>query len=328
MSKFEIEFDAKKLEKQLNKQVDGIVRKKQKEIMIQHNKEKVSMNVLGQNEEEILTVLLEKYNKNKNYSVSGEYEEFPERIQFSIKDNFETLKLYGLISTYIPSLNGWNVILTPEALQYFEKKGCRLELFEELVNSEKDLLRNIINIENENGDITTFLKEKLENDEKNINRGIIGTLNKNGLIKVSWADDTIYYAVLTQAGRSYFEREKQYYEKLERLSSKNIYNNVNATGSTVFMGDVINSNLSINNSVLKVEQEIEEKCNNEEDKQELQKLLEETKEIIENIQDSKYIEKRKVFLQKLTKHLDKHGWFYAEIVNLLGQTVLTLLGGN
>ena len=328
MAKFEIKFDAKKFEKELNKQVNEVVRKKQKEIILQQNKEKLSMNILSQNEEEILTILLEKYDKSKNYSVCGEYDEFPERIQYSIKESFETLKIYGIISTYIPSLNGWNVILTPEALQYFEKKGYRVEVFEELVNSEKDLLRNIINIDKENGDITVFLKEKIDSDEKDVYRGIIGTLNSNGLIKVCWAEDTVYYAVLTQAGRSYFEREKQFYEKMERLSSKNIYNNVNATGSTVFMGDVISSNINIDNSVSKIEQKIEEKCDNEEDKQELKKLLEETKEIMENIQDSRHIDKRKVFFKKLMDHLDKHGWFYAEIVNLLGQTTLNLLGGN
>lgn len=328
MAKFEIKFDAKKFEKELNKQVNEVVRKKQKEIILQQNKEKLSMNILSQNEEEILTILLEKYDKSKNYSVWGEYDEFPERIQYSIKESFETLKIYGIISTYIPSLNGWNVILTPEALQYFEKKGYRVEVFEELVNSEKDLLRNIINIDKENGDITVFLKEKIDSDEKDVYRGIIGTLNSNGLIKVRWAEDTVYYAVLTQAGRSYFEREKQFYEKMERLSSKNIYNNVNATGSTFFMGDVISSNINIDNSVSKIEQKIEEKCDNEEDKQELKKLLEETKEIMENIQDSRHIDKRKVFFKKLMDHLDKHGWFYAEIVNLLGQTTLNLLGGN
>ena len=132
---------------------------------------------------------------------------------------------------------------------------------------------------------------------------------------------------MTQAGRTYFEREKKYNEKFERLSSKNIYNNINATGSTVFMGDVIGSTINMDNSVSRIEQEIEKKCDNEEDKIELKKLLEETKEIIENIQDSRHIDKRKGFFQKLTEHFDKHGWFYAEVIGLLGETALKLLGG-
>ena len=42
MAKFEIKFDIKKLEKELNKQVNEIVRKKQKEMLIQHNKKRIS----------------------------------------------------------------------------------------------------------------------------------------------------------------------------------------------------------------------------------------------------------------------------------------------
>ena len=36
----------------------------------------------------------------------------------------------------------------------------------------------------------------------------------------------------------------------------------------------------------------------------------------------------KGFFKKLTEHFDKHSWFYAEIVGILGQTALKLLGGN
>ena len=111
------------------------------------------------------------------------------------------------------------------------------------------------------------------------------------------------------------------------MNSKNIYNNINATNSTVFMGNVINSTIHIDNSISRIEREIEKECDNETDKKELQELLEEAKEILENIQDSKHIDKRKGFFQKLVKHFDKHGWFYAEIIGLLGETILKLLGG-
>jgi hypothetical protein len=93
------------------------------------------------------------------------------------------------------------------------------------------------------------------------------------------------------------------------------------------MGNVDNSTLNIDNSISIIEQELEEKCNSDDDKKELHELLEETKEIIENMKDFKHIDKRKGFFQKLTEHFDKHGWFYAEVVNLLGQTALQLLGG-
>lgn len=286
------------------------------------------MNILSQNAEKMLEVFINKYNENKDYTINGNMSEFPNYMKFSIGDTMETLKLYGYISNYNNFIDGgWFVTLTPESLQYFEKKGSRVELFDELADSEKKLLENIIQIENNNGNISEFLREKVDKDEKDIIRGIIGVLKSNGLINVSWASNTVSNAFLTQAGRTYIEREKKYNEKLERLSSKNIYNNINATGSTVFIGDVIGSTINIDNSVSRIEQEIEKKCDNEEDKSELQKLLEETKEIIENIQDSRHIDKRKGFFQKLTEHFDKHGWFYTEVIGLLGETALKLLGG-
>lgn len=330
MSKFEIKINKKKFEEELNKKVDEIVRKRQEEIIVKRNRENEIMSILSQNAETMLEVFLDKYNKGKNYSIQGDVSEFPDYIRFSIKDNMETLKLYGYISNYSVFITGgWVVILAPEALQYFEKKGSREELFEELADSEKKLLKEIIEVEDNNEDISEYLKEKIENDSKDVVRNVIGTLKSNGLITVNWADDIIYYATLTQAGRTYFEREKKYEEKLSKLSS-NTYNinNLTANNSNLIMGDVINSTLNIDNSVAKIEQMIEEKCNNEDDKKVLYELLEETKEIVENMNDSKHIYKRKGFLKKLTEHFDKHNWFYAEIVGFLGQAVLKLLGGD
>lgn len=328
MAKFEIKLNSKNLEKVLKYQFNEIVKEKQKEIFINQNKESSSMNILSQNAETMLEVFIEKYKKSKDYTISGNMEEFPEHLKLSIKGTMETLKNNEYISSYNIYIGGeWYVILTPEALQYFEKKGSRVELFEELAENEKKLLRDIIQIENDNGNISEFLREKVDRDEKDIMRGIIGVLKSNGLINVSWGSNTVNNAVLTQAGRTYFEREKKYNEKLERLNSKNIYNNINATNSTVFLGNVIDSTINIDNSISRIEHEIEKKCDNETDKKELLELLEEAKEILENIKDSKHIDKRKGFFQKITNHFDKHGWFYAEIVGLFGETVIKLLGG-
>lgn len=328
MAKFEIKINSKNLEKVLKYQVNEIVKDKQKEIFINQNKESSSMNILSQNAETMLEVFTEKYKKSKDYTISGNMEEFPEHLKLSIKGTMETLKNNEYISSYNIYIGGeWYVILTPEALQYFEKKGSRVELFEELAENEKELLRDIIQIENDNGNISGFLREKVDRDEKDIIRGIIGVLKSNGLINVSWGSNTVNNAVLTQAGRTYFEREKKYNEKLERLNSKNIYNNINAMNSTVFLGNVIDSTINIDNSISRIEHEIEKKCDNETDKKELLELLEEAKEILGNIKDSKHIDKRKGFFQKITNHFDKHGWFYAEIVGLFGETVIKLLGG-
>lgn len=33
-------------------------------------------------------------------------------------------------------------------------------------------------------------------------------------------------------------------------------------------------------------------------------------------------------MERISKHLEKHGWFYGTIIGLLGQALLTILGGQ
>ena len=96
-----------------------------------------------------------------------------------------------------------------------------------------------------------------------------------------------------------------------------------ANGSNLVLGDGINSALSIDNSTSRIEQEIEEKGG--EEKEDLRELLEEVKELIENMQDSRHIPKNKGLFSKLSNHLEKHGWFYGEVVGLLGSAVMQML---
>ena len=134
----------------------------------------------------------------------------------------------------------------------------------------------------------------------------------------------IWEATLTPQGITYFEDKKRAMEKekSERDSQFNI-GSIIANGSNLILGDVINSTLSIDNSTSWIEQEIEEKGG--EEKEELRELLEEVKELIENIQTSRHIPKNRGLFSKLSDHLEKHGWFYAEVVALLGSAVMQLL---
>jgi len=56
--------------------------------------------------------------------------------------------------------------------------------------------------------------------------------------------------------------------------------------------------------------------------------LNEAKEIINEISETKEITPKKSFMEKLNNHLSKHGWFYGAIVGLLGTALLTVLGLN
>jgi hypothetical protein len=45
------------------------------------------------------------------------------------------------------------------------------------------------------------------------------------------------------------------------------------------------------------------------------------------MQESKHVAKNKGLFAKLSNHLEKHGWFYGEVVGLLGTAVLQLVQG-
>ena len=329
MSNFKIKIDTKKFEKQLNKQIEEIAFEKQKEIIKkQLIKGDNEMNILPNKEEILLEIILNKYDGNENMIVNGSYDEIPSNMHFGIKNIFRTLELYNYIGHFEQWLDGWSVVLNQEGIEYFEKKGMRKELFEELADNEKELLKEIIEIEENNGNISEFLANRVNKDEKDIVRGIICELKANGLINVSWASNTVNNAVLTQPGRTYFEREEKYFKRMKE-SANNTYNvgNIYADGSNVVIGDVINSSLNIDNSYTRIENRIEQECN-QEDKLEIKELLEETKEIIDNMKKNGSIGQRKSFFKRLTDHACKYSWLYAEIVNLIGNAAIGIIGGK
>lgn len=329
MSNFKIKIDTKKIEKQLKKQIEKIAFEKQREIIKKHsNKGGNEMNILPNKEETLLEIILNKYDGNESMIVNGSYDEIPSNMHFEIKNIFRTLELYNYIGHFEQWLNGWSVVLNQEGIEYFEKKGMRKELFQKLADNEKELLKEIIKIEKNGGNISDFLANKVDEDEKDIVRGIIGVLKSNGLINVSWASDTVYNAVLTQSGRTYFEREEKYFKRMKE-SANNTYNvgNIYADGSNVVIGDVINSSLNIDNSYTRIENRIEQECD-QEDKLEIKELLEEVTEIIDNMKKNGSIGQRKSFFKRLTDHACKYGWLYAEIVNLIGNAAIGIIGGK
>ncbi len=262
-------------------------------------------------EEEVLLIILEKYDENSNRHISGYYSEFPEYMNFSIKDSIHKLKCLGYLACNLSTLSRWEVILSPDGLS----------------NNAKELLEELIKREMENGQLDELLREKLEEDKTDkIVRGIIGTLKYNGLLNVHWADDTVYYAELTNVGRTYFEREKKYMEQIEKLSKPSVsIGSLNNTG--IFnMGNITDSNITIDNSVSQIEKEIEEKGN--EDKEELRQILEEVKDYIDNINATKNIPKNTGLFKRIGNHFNKQQWFYSQVVGLLGQTLLLAMGNK
>lgn len=132
-------------------------------------------------------------------------------------------------------------------------------------------------------------------------------------------------ATLTPQGLTYFKDKETAMEKDKQTSNAIHIENLNATGSNVVFGNIINSSLSIDNSISQIEKEIEE--NGGEDKAELREILAEVKELTENIQNSRCLPKNSGLLKRLSGHLSKHGWFYGEVTGLLGSVVIKMLQG-
>jgi uncharacterized protein YozE (UPF0346 family) len=58
----------------------------------------------------------------------------------------------------------------------------------------------------------------------------------------------------------------------------------------------------------------------------LYEILNDVKELIENIQTSRTIPKQKKLFERISDHMEKHGWFYGAVVQLLGTAAINLLG--
>lgn len=323
MSNIKIKFDTKKIEKELKKEIEKIAF----EELVKTVRSEGQMFILQQLEEEVLYTILEKYDGNDKLTVSGNYEEFPTSMRFSIVNSIDKLKNAGYLSAFIKS-RGWSVILSLDGLEYFKMKGMRKELFEELPDNAKELLKDILECEKRKESIDVLLNTKLNKGENHkIVSGIIGTLKRNGLLTVSWAGKGVYYAELTNEGRTYFEREKKYMDRIES-SSTPIVNIENLTNTGVFnTGNIENTNITIDNSIEQITQEIEQKANNE-DKEELKQLLEEIKDYIDNIKTTKQITKNTGLFKRLGTHFEKYQWFYSKIVQSLGDATILLMGNR
>lgn len=281
---------------------------------------------LNEVEEETIYIIINNLKDNSN-SVTLEYEIFPNYIFQQIKDIFYKLKISGYISSGNCWINECSVTLTPLGLSYFEKKGMRKELFEELPDNAKKLLTKLVNSESLGEEISIILNDELEKDEtEKIIRGIIGTLTYNGLLNVFWADDKVYNAELTNAGRTYFEREKKYMEEREKKNRPYVTIE-NITNSGVFnMGNITDSNITITNCMEQIHQQIEEKGG--EDKQELYDILTEVKDYIDNMKETKIVSKNTGLFKRIGEHFEKHQWFYSEILGLLGKAILSGMGNQ
>ena len=121
----------------------------------------------------------------------------------------------------------------------------------------------------------------------------------------------------------YFENKDNALRQQEEEKKKMSHGNITNYGNIVY-GNVTNSTLSVDNSIHEIERMIDE--HGGDDKAELLELLEEVKELIDNMQTSRNIPKQKRLFQRINDHVVRHGWLYGAIVQLLGTAAMTMLG--
>ena len=137
--------------------------------------------------------------------------------------------------------------------------------------------------------------------------------------------NAMWEATITPQGIAYFDNKEKALKRHEEEQKQMSVGNITNYGNIVF-GNVSGSTLTVDNSIHEIERMIDE--NGGEDAEELRDLLNEVKELIENMQASRSIPKQKKLFQRLNDHVVKHGWFYGAVVQLLGASAMTMLGAQ
>lgn len=276
--------------------------------------------------EEALYCILSDYDGNEMLTVSGGYHSFPAYMKYSYKEVFEGLKKAGILASFIQDLSKWIVHLTPAGLTYFDDKRRYLEeaemQFYILPENSKNMLDAILRTENPVQMLSNQFRDA-SSEEDGVLRGILRELIQAGYIQIHWADNIPWNVIVNNSARTYDERLNEFQERsnVKPVTAVSI-GTINAQQGLVSIGDIHSSTISFDYSFEDIKLRIMK--DGAEDKDVMNQLLDETKELIELIQVERRIP-NKGFHKKVSAHMEKHGWFYGAIMGLIGNAVLVLL---
>lgn len=326
-----IEAQLKKQQREAEKQSRAVEMQNRASAIVANQPQMSNFRRMDHGSEDAFRIIIEKYQIENKLELCLNADEFPKHLQGSIAETLEKLKLYGVLASYRHYVTSIHVTLMPQAASYFlEKEQFErkdLTMFNRLPNNSKQLLDALLLADNP----TRYLCERFEKCETEREdedlRSLTRELTSEGFINIpGWADNCPMFVEINNLARTYNEREAEY-ERQMRLHSPTVFNigTINADGSNLVFGDANSSTLYVNNAINQIKSEIENKGG--EDKQELLQLLDEAIEIIDNIKATRAIPKNKGFFSRVSAHFEKHGWFYAEIVGLIGTAAMLLIQG-
>ncbi|MDE5581603.1 MAG: hypothetical protein K2I95_09320 [Treponemataceae bacterium] len=133
---------------------------------------------------------------------------------------------------------------------------------------------------------------------------------------------------LSPTALTYFEdKEKAQKIEMEKQMQQNIsIHSFTATGSNINFGTIVDSTVTAQNIVSEIERKIEEQGG--EDKAELKILFDEVKELCETIKANMPLPKRANLMNRISNHLEKHGWFYGAVAQLIGNAAMAAMLGK
>lgn len=134
-----------------------------------------------------------------------------------------------------------------------------------------------------------------------------------------------WQVILTPLGVNYFDKEEEY-KKMSDHNNISIQN-FNANGSNINFGNVYDSNFNIDYTFQELEKTIDEKANDE-DKEELKCIMQEVKDYIDNINESKIVSKNTGLFKRIGKHIQNYQWFYQTLVTMIGNSIINVMGGK
>lgn len=284
--------------------------------------------MMNKTHEEALRIILQKFDGNDEYKVTGDYSDFPVYVRHSIKDTTETLKALGYIAMPAICLDSWEVTLTPDGISYFEDKKRSAEkgeqMFNKLPSNSKKLLDEILESDNPVNMLCNRFNKCSGQDAEEL-RSMLRELSNYEYIKVTWASNAPLWVEINNSARTYDERLREYERQFDKQVVKHItyYGDIYGVATA---GDIINTTINIDNSIQIIQREIESKGG--EDKEALYSLLEEAKSLADEIKETKQIKENPDFSQKITAHMSKHGWFYGAVLGLIGQVALQVISGK
>lgn len=128
MAKSSLERTIEKQQKEAKKIAEEEARRQRASTVVNGQPVIGGLRIMDAAAEEVFGIILDSYDGNDNREVRGTLDLFPKSYEFSIKMEFEKLRMYGVVASPHIWIDGsWEMYLTPQGLTYFASKDAALQ---------------------------------------------------------------------------------------------------------------------------------------------------------------------------------------------------------